>query len=72
MNLAQLNKFAQDFSIDPSSIGFYGEHDVVYLDLDSCEELVKKVKSFSEEEELAFYNEYGLTVMDDEWLGFFT
>jgi len=75
MNLANLIKLCQDFDIKPENVGFYGEHDVVYLDLND-EDQAKLPKdengtpSLDSEDgslEEDFYTKYGILVLDGYW-----
>jgi len=76
MNLANLIKLCQDFDIKPENVGFYGEHDVVYLDLND-EDQAKLPKdedgqpsTYKEDSNLLeekFWNEYGIGVIDGYW-----
>jgi hypothetical protein len=71
MSLTKLNKLAKDFNIDPYKFGFYGEHDVVYLDVDSSK--LPDATDWENEKKDEFYEKYGVFwIWDFETWGFFT
>ena len=69
MNLSQLNALAVEFNINPSDISFYGEHDVVYLDVP--EDSLPDWSAMTDEEREAFTDTYDLLKVEGYW-GFFT
>lgn len=74
MNLQDLNNLAKDFNLDPTKLGFHGEHDVVYLDMP--DEEYRKLPNIEEllentEELYTFCSQYNMCVIEGYW-GFYS
>lgn len=74
MTLARLNKLCTDYKIDPSDIGFSGQHDVVYIESNQLNTLIPPdefAESWPEAKKEQFSNDYGIYIVEDYW-GFYT